>query len=129
MTSSVASSVVIQCGTKVEGKKVNASDAAEAAGELLRMRQSSPETYQSTDGASSSSSSSPPQETDVGTVVSKAKRAALSLWLILHAQVSFSTRLSLIVYYDMYYKTSFLLNSLSNVGFFLLHSVEVSPTC
>jgi hypothetical protein len=103
MTSSVASSgtVVIQCDTKVEGKKVSASDAAEAAGELLRMRQASAETYQSTDGASFSSSSSPLQGTDVGTVVSKAKRAASSLWLILHAQVSTSTSLSSTMSYDI----------------------------
>ena len=59
---------------KVEGK-ISASDAAEAAGELLRMRQSQ---------ASMAADSG----TDVGTVVSKAKRAASSLWLLLHAQVS-----------------------------------------
>lgn len=58
--------------TKVEGK---GSDTAEAAGELLRMRQS-----QATAAREAG--------TDVGTVVSKAKRAASSLWLILHAQVS-----------------------------------------
>lgn len=55
--------------TKVEGKT---DSAAQAAGELLRMRQS-----QATEAGS-----------DVGTVVSKAKRAASSLWLLLHAQVS-----------------------------------------
>lgn len=60
--------------TKVEGK---GDSAAEAAGELLRMRQSQASAARMDSGGS-----------DVGTVVSKAKRAASSLWLILHAQVS-----------------------------------------
>ncbi len=60
--------------TKVEGRK--GDSAAEAAGELLRMRQS--QAAASKDAAAGS---------DVGTVVSKAKRAASSLWLLLHAQV------------------------------------------
>jgi hypothetical protein len=85
MASSIAASVVVQSVAKVEEKKTSSSDAAEAAGELLRMRQAPTGTYQSKDGQSSSSTS---PVTDVGTVVSKAKRAASSLWLILHAQVS-----------------------------------------
>ena len=36
--------------------------------------------------ASSGTAEQPPQ--DVGTVVAKAKKAAASLWMILHAQVS-----------------------------------------
>lgn len=58
--------------TEVEGK---GDGAAEAAGELLRMRQSQ-------------ASAAREAGSDVGTVVSKAKRAASSLWLLLHAQVS-----------------------------------------
>lgn len=59
--------------TKMEG--VKGDSAAEAAGELLRMRQSQAAASRESAGS------------DVGTVVSKAKRAASSLWLILHAQV------------------------------------------
>lgn len=63
-------------------EKISAGDSAEAAaGELLRMRQS-----QASLVAAASQTSEP--GSDVGTVVSKAKRAASSLWLILHAQVS-----------------------------------------
>lgn len=69
--------------TKVEGK-VSAEDAAAAAGELLRMRQSQASASAARDSGS-----------DVGAVVSKAKRAASSLWLLLHAQVRTGTDASL----------------------------------
>jgi hypothetical protein len=84
----MAASVVVQSVAKAEEKQTSSSDAAEAAGELLRMRQAPAGTYQSTNEASSSTSS---PGTDVGKVVTKAKRAASSLWLILHAQVSTSS--------------------------------------
>lgn len=86
--------VVLRSITKVD-EMVSVSDAAEAAGELLRMRQSpaGAATYPGQDGDSSPPSlkrqpQSGPQDTNVGTVVSKAKRAASSLWLLLHAQVN-----------------------------------------